>query len=71
MSVYYYYYFFYPIFLSFVGIDRQNHLESLVLSVIYNQNQMFVMKLVGLAIVLSSLVKYGFLSYQLSCQNNA
>ena len=45
MSVYYCYSLFYLIFVSFVFIDRQGLLEALVLSVILNQIQMFVVKL--------------------------
>ena len=72
MSVYYYHYSLFSLILaSFVDIDRQNPLESLVLPVIQNQNQIFVMKLVGLAPMLCKFVKYGFLNYWLKCENNA
>ena len=56
---------------SFAVIDRQNPLESLVLPVIWNLNQMFVMKVIEFAHALSNFVKYGFLNYWLGCQNNA
>ena len=71
MSVYYCYSLFYLIFVPFAYIDRQDPLESLVLSIILNQIQTFGMTLEELALVLSSFVKCGFLNHQLNCQNNA
>ena len=63
MSVYYCYSLFCFIFDSCVCIDRQDPLEFLVLSVILNQIQTFVMKLEELALVLSNFVKYWFLNH--------
>ena len=67
----YYYSLFYLIFVPFAYIDGHVPLESLVLSAILNQIQMFVMKLEKLVLVLSSFVKCGYPNYQLSYQNNA
>ena len=73
MNLYQFHYYspVYPIFASFVCIGIQNPLESLVLLVILNQNQMFVMKLIEPAHALSNFVRYELLNHQLDCQSNA
>ena len=71
MSVYHCYSLFYSIFDPFAYFDKQVLLESLVLSVILNQIQIFVVKLEKRVLMLSNFVKYESPNYQLSCQNNA
>ena len=63
MSVYLFYYYFhiYLIFASIACIGRQSLLESLVLLVILNQNQMLVMKLVRPVHALFNFVRYELL----------
>ena len=74
MTIYIFYYFdshVYPTFPSFAHIGKQNLLESLVLLVILNQNQMFPMKAARPVHVLFNFARYEHLIHQLDSQNNA